>query len=249
MAFQQNGNTDYINVSRSLIPGATRSQRTGFNPGVGTAETTIWNETTTPVAYPASAGVVKVSSSSANDTAAGTGARTVTLTGLDANYVSTSEVVVLNGQTAVNSVNSYIRISSITTVTAGSGGKNAGIIYVGTGAVTSGVPATIYTSMGVGYNASRQAFFTVPDGMSAYILDVSLTSDTAGVMATLYTRASTTGLFQAIRINEVGVGGFYRQNLLPLKIEARTDIEYRALVATGTAKVSAQFEMLLMTPS
>lgn len=248
MSLQQNGNTDYINVSRGLIPGATRSQRTGFNPGVGTSETTVWNETTTPVAYPASAGVVKVSSSSANDTAAGTGARTVTLTGLDANYISATEVVTLNGQTAVNSVNSYIRISSITTATAGSGGKNAGIIYVGTGVVTAGVPATIYTSMGVGFNQSRQAFFTVPDGMSAYILDVSLTSDTAGVMAILYTRSST-GLFQAIRINEVGVGGFYRQNQLPLKIEARTDIEYRALVATGTAKVSAQFEMLLMTPS
>lgn len=235
-----------LNVSRGLVIGASRFQRTGFNPGVGTGETTIWNETTTPVAYPAVAAVVTVSSSSANDTAAGTGARAVTLSGLDSAYNAISETITLSGQSAVTSVNSYLRILSLTTISAGSGGKNAGVIYAGTGVVSAGVPGTIYTSMGVGFNQSRQAFTTVPAGTVAYIMDISLTSDTAGVQAMLYTRGAG-GVFIANRVNMVGVAGFARQNLLPLRLEAKTDIEYRALVGTGTAKVSAQFEMVYST--
>lgn len=244
MALSVNGTTDYINVSRTLIPGASRIQRTGYNPGVGTGETTIWNETTTPVAYPASAATLTVSSSSANDTAAGTGARTVTLQGLDANYLVISETITLTGQTAVTSTLSYLRIGPLVTLTAGSGGKNAGVIYAGTGTVTAGVPATIYSSMGVGFNESHQSFYTVPAGCTGYLLDVSATSDTAGVQILLYTRALG-GLFMARRVNQIGTGGFARTNLLPLPLPAKSDIEYRALVATGTAKVSGQLEILL----
>lgn len=248
MALQQIGTADYINVVRGNVPGASNTRRTGFNPGVGTSETTVWNETTTFVAYPATAAVVTVSSSSANDTSAGTGARTVTLSGLDANYNVISEVITMNGQTAVTSVNLYLRLSPLTTLTAGSGGKNAGVIYAGTGSVSVGVPATIYSSMGVGYNESHQAFYTVPAGMTGYITDVSATTDTAGTRVLLYTRVQG-GVFLARRVNQVGVGGFARVNQLPLSIPAKTDIEYRALVGTGTANVSAQFELLLMTPS
>lgn len=248
MSLQQNGSTDYINVSRGTIPGATRVQRTGYNAGVGTSETTVWNETTTLVAYPATAAVVTVSSSSANDTSAGTGARTVTLSGLDANYNAITETIAMNGQTAVTSVNTYLRVSPLVTLTAGSGGKNAGVIYAGTGSVTVGVPATIYSSMGTGFNESHQAFYTVPAGMTAYLLDISATSDTAGLQILLYTRAQG-GLFVARRVNQIGISGFSRTNVIPLSIPAKTDIEYRALVGTGTAKVSAQFELLLMASS
>lgn len=247
-SLQQLGTTEYINVVRGLDTSATATRRTGYNAGVGTGETTVWNETTTPVAYPATAATVTVSSSSANDTAAGTGARTITLSGLDANYSPISETVILNGQTAVTSTLLYLRLSPLVTLTAGSGGKNAGVIYAGTGTVTVGVPATIYSSMGVGFNESHQAVYTVPAGMTAYILDISATSDTAGVLLTLYTRTQG-GLFMARRVNQIGTSGFARTNSLPTAIPAKTDIEYRALVATGTAKVSAQFELLLVTPS
>lgn len=247
-SLQQLGNAEYINVARGLDTSATATRRTGYNAGVGTGETTVWNETTTLVAYPATATTVTVSSSSANDTAAGTGARTITLTGLDANYNTISETITMNGQTAVTSTLAYLRLSPLVTLTAGSGGANAGVIYAGTGTVTAGVPATIYSSMGVGFNESHQAFYTVPAGMTAYILDLSATSDTAGVRINLYTRAFGS-LFLARRINQIGISGFTRTNQLPMVIPAKTDIEYRALVGTGTAKVSAQFELLLVSPS
>lgn len=239
------GNASYINVARGLDASATSTRRTGYNPGVGTGETTVWNETTTLVAYPAVATLVTVSSSSANDTAAGTGARTITLSGLDAAFNPLTETVTLNGQTAVTSVNLYYRLNPLATLTAGSGGKNAGVIYAGTGTVTAGVPATIYSSMAVGYNESHQAFYTVPAGMTAYATDVSATSDTAGVQILLYSRTNG-GLFTVRRTNQIGISGFSRVNQLPISFPAGTDIEYRALVATGTAKVSAQFELLVV---
>ena len=57
----------------------------GFNPDVDDSLETVWAEGGL-YGYIETATVLKVSSSSANDTSAGTGARTVTLSGLDADY-------------------------------------------------------------------------------------------------------------------------------------------------------------------
>lgn len=77
-----------------------------------------------------SASIISIASSSANDTALGTGARTVRIEYFDndckGKYI---EEITLNGTTAVNSVNSNIRyIDHIEVLTAGSGGKNAGTL-------------------------------------------------------------------------------------------------------------------------
>jgi hypothetical protein len=49
-----------------------------------------------------------------------------------------------------------------TVVQVGSGGKNAGILYVGSGTVTAGVPAIIYNTIEIGKNLSQQLIYTVP---------------------------------------------------------------------------------------
>lgn len=71
-----------------------------------------------------------VASANANDTAAGTGARSVTITYYDATGAGPfTETVVLNGLTAVATANSNICfIESIVVATVGSGGANAGIL-------------------------------------------------------------------------------------------------------------------------
>lgn len=67
-------------------------------------------------------------SDSVNDTAAGTGARTVFISGLDSNYDVISETVTLNGTSAVQTVRSYLRVNSFLIMSAGSGKTNAGSI-------------------------------------------------------------------------------------------------------------------------
>lgn len=93
---------------------------------------------------PTTARVHAVASGSANDAAAGTGARTVRLTGVLASGLSSSETITLNGTSGVNSSASYIHVTSLEVLTAGSGGVNAGIITA-TAATDSTVTCSIHT--------------------------------------------------------------------------------------------------------
>ena len=105
-------------------------------------------------------------SDSAADAAAGTGARTVTVYGLNASYALASEIVTLNGVTPVNTAATYIMIYRLAVATAGSGGVNAGAITA-TAATDSTVTCAIVASMG----ESHQAIYQVPAGYTGYLLD------------------------------------------------------------------------------
>ena len=135
-----------LQVSRGQISWHETVFQFGINNAVGTSFETIWTASSV-YSYLAAASVLKISSGSADDASAGTGARTIRINGLDANYAEISETVILNGQTAVNTVNSYLRVSSLIVLTAGSGGVNAGILYAGTGTVTSGVPQNVFAQI------------------------------------------------------------------------------------------------------
>jgi len=111
-------------------------------------------------------GTLQLSSSSAADTAAGTGARTATISGFDVEGAVIEETLVLNGQTAVVSTKEFDCISNVRVVTAGSGGVNAGNIFLSPGgtAVTAGVPngATIISMIEISQGTANQFFFKVP---------------------------------------------------------------------------------------
>lgn len=244
---QTNGTSDYINVSRGLIANTTRLQRTGYSAAIGSSAQTIWNEAAAYV-FPAAAGVLTVSSGSASDTSAGTGARTVTITGLDANFNVLTEVLSLTGQTAVSTVNSYFRVNLVQVTTAGSGGSNAGVIYIGTGLVTAGKPATIYNSVAIGFNVSRTAVTTIQAGMTGYLLQLLASTDTAGTQVQLLTRPAGS-VFVVARIFQLGVGaGTVQTYDLPAGFAAGTDIIAQATNAGTNVKVACQFEVLLIAP-
>ena len=158
-----------LQVSRGQIQGHTAIIVFGYNPDVDTAEESVWPDGGT-VPHPTVASVLKVSSSSANDTSAGTGARTVYIEGLNGDYAVVGETVTLNGQTAVNTVNSYLYVNAFYVVTVGSGGANAGDINAGTGVVTAGVPAVLYDIIATGYNSRTTGHYCVPAGYTAYMV-------------------------------------------------------------------------------
>lgn len=101
---------------------------------------------TLPYPYLTTAQQVKVSSTSNSDSSSGTGCRSILIAGMDANYNIIEELVILNGQTPVTTVNSFYRVFEFTAVAFGSDRdsygdpKYAGIVYVGYGTITSGVP-------------------------------------------------------------------------------------------------------------
>ena len=157
-----------LQVSRGQIPWHQSYTVFGYNSDVDTDIETVWPHGGI-LGYPSAALPLSVSSSSADDTSNGTGARTVYLEGLDANHNVISETVTLAGQTAVTTTKSYLHINNCYVATAGSLDSAAGTIYFGTGTVTAGVPATVYDVIQFNYNSRITGSFTVPAGYTAYL--------------------------------------------------------------------------------
>lgn len=113
-----------------------------------------------------------IASSSANDTAAGTGARTVSIIYYDQNGAGPyTEIVTMNGTSYINTVNTNICfIEKMEVVTAGSGGANAGILTLK--ASTGGAGATIGT-IGSSDNQTFWAHHYIPTGKTANITGIS----------------------------------------------------------------------------
>lgn len=243
-----------LQVARGQIAGHTAFFRFGHANSIGTTPQTITSSVTAGSAYvyPSAATVMKVSSSSANDTAAGTGARTFYISGLDENYAAISETVTLNGQTAVNTTNSYLRILYTEIMTVGSGLAQAGTIYVGTGVVTTGVPATIYWQSDTTYNNWSFAGYTVPAGYTAYVISYAITSQSTtaniNVSAALVEREYSTGISEIQATMRLVSGGNYDRHFdFPIVIEEKNDVELRAWASTGAAvNVTGEVQFVLI---
>jgi hypothetical protein len=234
-----------LQVARGQVDGHKTLFKFGVNGDVGASVETVWAQGGT-YAYPASASVMKISSSSADDAAAGTGARTVAVFGLDASYNEVNETVTLNGQTAVDTTNSYLRIFRMYVVTAGSGATAAGVIYAGTGTVTAGVPANIYATIAVGANQTQMAFWTVPAGCTLYLTGVYYTSGNTNANAWTnfqLIQRPLGGVFRQQSSSRVaGNGDFVLDLHTPIAFAEKTDIEVRAVASTSPSNVSAEFE-------
>lgn len=234
-----------LQVARGQVDGHKALFKFGINGDVGTSVETVWAQGGT-YAYPASATVMKISSSSVNDAAAGTGARTVAIFGLDGSYNEINETVTLNGQTAVDTTNSYLRISRMYVVTAGSGETAAGTIYAGTGTVTSGVPANIFGMVALGANQTQMAFWTVPAGYTLYLTGLFYTSGNTNANAWTnfqLIQRPLGGVFRQQSSSRVpGNGDFVVDLHTPIAFAEKTDIEVRAVASTSPSNVSAEFE-------
>jgi hypothetical protein len=229
-----------LQVKRGQIGWHEAIFKFGFNPDVDDALETVWAQGGL-YSYIETATVLKVSSSSTDDASAGTGARTITLFGLDANYAEVSETVTLNGQTAVNTTKTYIRINRMVVNTAGSGGQNAGVIYAGDGTVTSGVPAEKYATIAIGDNQTLMALWTVPADYTAYLLQKDITAATAqnNKYATIHLVARPFGeVFQTKDKHVLDNGVLHQTYTIPLKFTEKTDIEVRCIGDSASADIA-----------
>jgi hypothetical protein len=214
----------------------------GSNPSIkSTAFETIWTYGDL-YPWPTSAQQVNVSSTSTNDTnTAGTGARTVTIQGLNGSYVETEETINMNGTTNVLSTNSYLRIHRAFTVTAGSLGYNDGDITC----TQSASPTDVICQIEAEKNQTLQCFYTVPAANTLYLTSYYFTSaNSLPAVVELYAREFG-GVFRIKHRLDIGAS-------LPIgdiKIftyPAKTDIDFRALAQTGSHRVSAGFSGYLV---
>ncbi|MDT8337329.1 MAG: hypothetical protein RQ856_05835 [Candidatus Izemoplasmatales bacterium] len=222
----------------ALLKFGTRTSVAANTPSI------IWEGTNANYTYLTSAEQLQVTSSSAQDGVGGTGFLTMTLIGLDANFLEITETVTMNGLTQVTTTNSFIRIYRAYGATSGTSLTNVGNITITNNAGTNQL---VYIPAGDGQ--TLMTMWTVPAGKVAYLLSGSFSSDTSkGARVTFRTRLNDGGtLYPWLTKYRAYVTGGNNQFpfQIPFKIPAKTDIEVRVLtpVATGNSTAGATFEL------
>lgn len=155
------------NANGPITPQATHI------PGyVGTSSTTAIPIRATVYTEPTTGAQRSLSSSSASDASAGTGARTVLITYYDSTLTNLkTETVTLNGVTPVNTVGTDLCfIEKLTVITTGSGGGNIGTITLF--AATAGGGGAV-GSIAIGDNQTNWCHHYVRSNRTAYVLGIN----------------------------------------------------------------------------
>lgn len=237
----------HTEASRSLVPSVSMVGVVGQDDTVGTSFEDVWMGLGSLV-YPTANESWEVVSSSNDDAAAGSGARTVTIIALDSTYAQLAPVTVtLNGMTPVALPNGavYFRKNLFTVATVGtlgSAGVNAGNITlrVASAGATRGIIST-------GTNGSFCSHYTVPLGKSALWIQSSIFSP-KNEDVTVRSR------FQFGGVAAFGVGGsvnVYQNDLVfpfkaGLELPEKSEFLFQAKtvnVATITVTCVAEFEV------
>lgn len=208
-------------------------------------------------AFGGTAAALDVISSSTSDAAAGTGARRVLICGLNQNYVYQTEEVALNGQTAVSTTKTFLRVFAAECTTAGTGLVNAGAIYVyktGTGGtITGGVPGTLTSAwlmIPVGYGYGTSGMVTTPAGVALQLRNIIVGGRTQPCEVQLYSQRLDDTADVSLHFEEAWCLGntgqiavAYDSGIGPT-FPPKTDISFRGLSSTaaGVASFQAIFE-------
>lgn len=235
----------WFEVLRTGWQGILPVRKFGRNPDVSTSEETCWPEGGI-YSWPSSATTMTISSASANDASAGTGARTVEIHGLDSNYDIASETATLNGQTEVTLTNQYLRVHRMVVQSAGSGGKNDGIVYVGSGTVTTGKPANVYSLISAGHNQTLQCFYTVPNGYDFYAMRYMVSASSGKTVSGIFYVREFGKVFAAKTFTDVYQSAISVLLEFPDKVPAKADIDFRCVSSAASTSVAGEFAGVLV---
>lgn len=145
-----------LQVARGQVDGHESQKFFGYTVALGsTAFGPLWEGLTGSggtYAYPASAVVMTLTSSSASDTAV-----SILVEGLGAGFVLQSETVALNGTSNVNTTKTFLRINRMSTVA----GNAVGAVTAINGGVT-------YAKITAGVGDTQMSLYTVPAGYTFY---------------------------------------------------------------------------------
>lgn len=224
----------------------------GYNPSVSTTASTLWAGGATSYVQLTAGAAMEAVSASANDAAAGTGARTIKVWGLDSTYTPFVETITMNGTTPVPLVNtSVIAINKTEVVTAGSGLVNAGKIdirVISGSAVKSSIQALVESR-----GESADFVYTVPASRYALIKNIQIYARTStGDIWTILKTQSSTGIekVKAVGQKALDVTSFNSGQIVMnfgtgLYIPEKTLISLVVDVSAGTPLVSAIGEIEL----
>lgn len=236
-------NDPALDTSRGTIGGRSTVNKFGANPDV-TASTTEAVTFMGTINFLQAATTVRIKAGgNVNDTAAGTGARSITVVGLDSNFAEASAVIATNGASASSATaTSFWRIFRAYVTDSGT--------YAGVGAGANAGNITVENSAGgtdiitieAGQGQTQYSGYTVPAGKTAYLTNYYIAVDTA--------KAATLALYQRLEADDVAtpfrgkrlvarviglVGSTFRQYDAYPSFPAKTDLWWEVSTGSGAA--------------
>ncbi len=205
-------------IGMGKFPGLIPVRLSGINADVDTTDEGIW-EKGGAFTWLSAAEKLQVKSSDGKDTSDGVGARTIEITGLDADYAIQTETVIMSGAAAKETANTYLRFLGAEVKTVGTELDNAGNITINDNADTNTIgyiPA--------GYNKSSGVYFTVPVGKTLYVCSLNMSESNIKIanFAIIYKKFGSPLTKSIICSIENNTSNIFVE--FPYKIEEKSDV-------------------------
>ena len=251
---------DPYELIQNLVEGHTVIHKFGANEAIGTTYVPITYGGIYRTPQVAAATTVRIKAGDVLDTAAGTGAREITIVGLDENFIEQTVTLATAGTSAsANTAVTFVRIyrayvseSGRYALATSTGGSHEENVTIENSAGTEDW-LTIPKS-GFSFSQSEVSAYTVPAGYTAFINTIIVSVDSTKTASVLgFTRADADDAappYQAARVFlELGaVSG--EEEIIPNTpfgpYSEKTDIVFMAKVPSSTAEVDIDFEIILI---
>lgn len=241
------GKDFYFDVVAGNVPGHTPVNIVAYDAAIGTTLATAGANTGGLLAYSTTDAIDSISSTNAADV------HQIYITGLDSNYQPVAgQYVTLNGQNRVAIPVPLFRIREVINLTAT---PTLGSLWVYENTALSGGKPIDLTKIrasvsrdpisGISFEHHTPSSFTVPAGKEAFIAFGKTTvSDTKALSLTFWARPAgqVWKMLHPIEIKNTNYDYFFK---LPGWVDEKTDLEVRAYVDVGTAKLSAAYDLVL----
>lgn len=224
------------------FPRYENNNKFGYNNAVGTSQEEIWNVGGIE-AYLSSAETMNIASTSGDDDGnpEGTGAHTLTIFGLDDDWLPIQETITLNGMSNVLTSNSYLRVFRMVVNSAGATGSNVGTITA-----TASTAASVHAQINPTDNQTLKINFSIPANRYGVITHAEIGCAKSDDCEIRFKVRPFGEVFQTKRLLNFFQQTVSFSNIIPILLPPKTDITITALSAAGGVKVSANLDYYLI---
>lgn len=246
-----------VQVARGNILNATVTHRFGL-ANVGTSFVPIADALAYRTPQAGSATALRIAAGgNAADTAAGAGARSVRLTGLNASGDVVSETLATAGASASAATTAtFIRLFHAEVMTSGTYGTKSAGSHVGSINIENAAGGTTWATISInGFPTSNTSIgsYTIPRNYTGFVEGISIAVEGAklvdvlmlsrsGVLETAVPYKPVKRVAEWIGIENTLVDAF----TMPLAFEELTDVGLLGRVSNGTGNITIQMDILLL---
>lgn len=259
----------HLAIARGKVPGSASVNKYGRAvAGIQLTDTDIWDRANAAATQqiwlaPTQARIHAIVSNSVEDSdsggvvAQGDGCRTIRLWGLKTwSTKETSEDVILDGTTAVNTENTYVIIHRMKMLTHGSLGPNDGTITA-----TAATDGTVTAQINPGQGQTNMTILGIPSTQVAYMTSYDVNSHNTGNPATVVETDFSMLINESPDVDETSSGFINKSNIGMiasgssdfsksydpyLKIEGPAIIKFQAISTLADTEGVAEFDLILI---